>query len=215
MSYGLPIKIREIAEQTIFDKIGKHHLANTIEIMPEDLKAIYVRWNEVLNCYDTGRKLDYKQNEIYVPYKVRELAQHLKEKFEISLSQAYEDINNAKYFHLLAEPREHKEFARGFLADLIKRHIAILESKGDFKLIPAYIKQLVIIEGHDKQDSESPNFSDIDIPEMIIVDDPREAIPNLPEVKNPRQIAQKYLKQRKEQWIEGLVQDAEEIDGTE
>jgi hypothetical protein len=213
--YGIPIKIREIAEETIFDKIGKYHVAGSIETMPDDLKAIYERWNEVFECFDNGRKLQYKGKEIDVPYKVRELAQHLKEKFQISLSQAYEDINNAKYFHMLAEPREHKEFARGWVADQIKRDMALLESQGKIKEKAAFYKQLIIVLGLDKTDLEAPNYKDIEIPEMIIVDDPREAIPNLPEVKNPRKISQKYLKQRKEQWIEGLVTDAEEINDAE
>jgi hypothetical protein len=191
MSYSNIVPIREIVEENILDKIGKYHLAGTIDLMPDDLKEIYNRWNVILDCFENGRYVDYREKSIKMPYSVRDLVKHLKATFEVSQSQAYEDIANAKYFHHLAKPREDKEFARGWLAEQLKRWIAICEHEKDFKSVAALVKNLIIVEGHDKHDADAPDYSKIQPPELIIVNDPREAIPNLPEVKD----ADKLLKE--------------------
>lgn len=212
MSLGLSIPLREITEETILDKIGKYHLAGTIDLMPDDLKEIYNRWNIVLDCFENGRYVDYRGKSIKMPYSVRDLVKHLKATFEISQAQAYEDIANAKYFHHLAKPREDKEFARGWLAEQLKRWIAICEHEKDFKSVAALVKNLIIVEGHDKHDADAPDYSKIQPPELIIVNDPREAIPNLPEVKDADKLLKEFMRKRKTDFIEGMVEDAEEID---
>jgi len=212
MSLGLSIPLREINEETIHDKIGKHHLAGTIELMPDDLKEIYNRWCEVLDCFENGRYVDYRGKSIKMPYSVRDLVKHLRVKYEISQSQAYDDIRDAKFFHHLAKPREDKEFARGWLAEQIKRWIAICEHEKDFKSIAALVKNLIIVEGHDKHDADAPDYSKIQPPELLVVNDPREAIPNLPEVKDADKLLKEFMRKRKTDFIDGIVEDAEEID---
>lgn len=211
MSYGNLIPQRELEQETILDKIGRHHLAGTTEKMPDDLKKILSRWDEVLECFASGRMVNYKGTAINQPYNVRDLAKHLMAKFSISQAQAYEDINNARYYHNLAQPREHKEFARGWLADQLKRYIAICEHKGDFKSIVGLTKNLIAIQGLDTQDVEVPDYSKIQPPEIEIVADPREISPNLPEIKDVNKLVQKYLKQKKSDFIDSLIDDAEEV----
>lgn len=211
MSYGNIIKARDILEETVLDKIGKHHLAGTTENMPDDLKAILSRWDEVLECITNGRLVHFKGNDVKTPYNHRDLVTHLKTKFEISASQAAKDIGDAKIYHLLCEPREHKEFARGWMIEQMERLMFLAESKNDLKSVAAFAKILVSIRGLDRHDAEAPDYTKIQPPELLIVSDPREAIPNLPEVKNPDDIVKKYLKQRKADWIESVIEDAEEV----
>jgi hypothetical protein len=218
MSYGNIIPLREINEETILDKIGKHLLAGTLETMPADLQVIFARWENVLDCYERGRYVDYKGKSVLTPYNHRDLVKHLKDKFSISTSQAYEDIANAKYFHGLAKPRDDKEFGRGWLAEQIKRYIAICEHKELFKLIPAYLKVLVSVEGYDRTTPDDIDLTQIQPPELIIVDDPREATPNLPEVKNAEKLIKEFMRREKKEFIQSIIddsEDAEEVDGTD
>lgn len=213
MSYGNLIKAREIAEETVLDKIGKHYLQGTIDQMPENLKKIKERWDEVYNCFDTGRFIQYKGSETRVPFKHRDLIKHLVSKFEISESQAAVDIRDAKQFHMLGISRDEKEYSRGWLIEQAERFMFLAADKGDFKSVAAIMKNLIVMQGFHQDEIELPDYSKVQPPEILIVEDPRKINSSLPEVKTSIEaLIKKYSQMSKTHIIDKMIGDAEDAE---
>lgn len=161
------LRPKNVKGKTALDIILKAFLKNELDSLSEEHQSILQRITEVDKRIRAGYtvkkvKFDYDLNmevEDYRftrPYRKSELAEWQRARFNISLSQAYIDIEWAERFFLTTERRPDKEFARGMMIYWGEETAAEARANGDYRAFAAIYKELSKIRGLDKEDD--PGF---------------------------------------------------------
>lgn len=221
MSGGL--RPKHVKGTTVLDRILKAFLKNNLDGLSPVDKAVLERITEVDARIRAGyvvkkTKFDYDLNAVVEdyrytrPYRKAELAEWQVAKFDISLAQAYKDIEMSERFFLTTERRPDKEFARGQMIYWGEDAMAEARAQGDFRSAAALFKVVAQIRGLDKEDEPMFDPEKFQPIQPVIVADPSEI--GFEKVENPDQLVaqlQKELRQNK--MMDRLIrEEAEDID---
>lgn len=214
MSGGL--RPRHVKGNTVLDRILKAFLKNNLDGLSHDDKFVLERITEVDNrirCgyvvkktkYDHDLQVDVEDYRYTRPYRKSELAEWQVARFNISLAQAYKDIEMAERFFLTTEKRPDKEFARGQMIYWGEDAMAEARAMGDFRSAAALFKVVALIRGLDKE--EEPGFDPEKFkpiqPEIVV--DPSEL--GFDKIDNPDNLVARLNKElRKTKLMDRLIQ---------
>lgn len=123
------------------------------------------------------------------------VAKMMVHRFNISVPQAYRDINNAKIVfgsNVVVD----KDYYKAFLIDSVMETISMAIKQGDLKAKNAAEKNLIVLMGFNKDDA-SPITPDMLQQNIFLITNDIEAI-GLPKVKDLDKKISKYLKSQAE-----------------
>lgn len=216
------LRPRHVKGTTVLDRILKAFLSNKLDDLSETDKAILERISEVDKRIRKGYivevpKVSVVTGEPYIdsykrPYQKRELAEWQVSRFNISLAQAYIDIQMAEKFFLTTETRSDKEFARGMAIHWGEQAMAEAQHNGDYRAAAAFFRELNKIKGIDKPSEETVDLRDWRPIRPVIVADPSEL--GFEKIDNPDKLVAQLRKdlRKKSKAVERILDDAEEID---
>lgn len=202
------LKARDIKATTPLDRILKAWLAHDLDNLSEEDKGILQRITEIDKRMQTGQLVKGNKGDFSRPMRLKELVEWHTERFKISSRQAYADIAMAKQFFLSTETRDDKEFARGQMIQQGEEMMFQAASQSDFKSAAAFFKELRLLRGLDKIDSDAPDLSKWEpiLPRIIV--DPTEL--GFEKIDNPNQVIERLLKSFKKSPIDKLLDDSQE-----
>lgn len=209
------VKPKDIQTETKFDVILKHWLSHTIDELQDDLKSCLERWKQVNAMLREGKVVKKGKNDITEPYKYNDVASFLVEQYNISYRTAYDDIANAKAFFLPHKTKNDKEFGKGVFGDWCERLKLEAAGKGDYKSAAAFAKIEAQVKGYFDDDVDAPDYSNINLPHLIIVDDPSDLGLGFEKLDNPDQIVENILRNRKKTNLDKLIAESEIIEPEE
>lgn len=205
------IKPRDIKIEDKFDKILKAHLSGKIDDLPDDLKQVLERWRFVKGCLSKGHLVKKGKKEIYLPYKYDDLVDFLVQEFKISTRTAYDDIKATKRFYAFDDSKADNDFAKGLFLEKLEEMMWDSYANGDRMSASAFSAQIIKIRQWDKPtDVEMPKYAEMQIPTLIIVDDPSEL--GFPKIENPEAAVKRILAKRKKSKIDSIFADAEAVE---
>lgn len=207
------LKPRDIKPETPYDIILKAYLDHKVDELPEDMRKMLDRWKMADKLLREGQIVKKGKNEITRPYNVTRLVDFLVETYGVSARTARSDISHAKRFFLSDYDRHEKEFARGVMIEWGEEMMFEARGFGDFKSAAAFFKTLAEIRGILKDDPDLPDYSQIQLPHLVLVTDPSEL--GFEPVENPDQVVKEILAKRKKNRLDKLIEDSEIIEPIE
>lgn len=189
------INPKQISTDTALNRITKAWLSHDLDSLSDADKQLLERISEADKQLQHGKLIRKNGKDFSRPMRVKELAEWLVERFQISLRQAYADVETAKQFFLSTQSRNDKDFARGQMIQLGEEFMCEAAVRGDFKAAAAFFKELRLLHGLDKIDVETPDLSSWEPVTPVIVSDPSEL--GFEKLEQPDQLVQKLLKSLK------------------
>lgn len=217
------IRPSQIVEETPLDRILKAWLKNDLQSLRESDQKILERIEAIDKQYNHGfivkekrhNSLDgtkYKHSFKRM-YRSKEIAQWVSTKFDVSIRQAYIDIEMSNRFFHNAIPRDEKEFGKGLYIEYGEEMMARAVDAGDYRAAAAIYKQLSKMKGYDTHDDNTFDLSKWQPEDTIIVDDPSELDFPFPKLEeDPDTIKARLLKSFKKGLMNSLTDDAESIE---
>ncbi|MFD2741960.1 MULTISPECIES: hypothetical protein [Sphingobacterium] len=216
------LRPKDVKGTTVLDRILKAFLKGDLDKLSPDDKQVLERISEVDNRLRkgyivteprvsvlTGAAYDFKYSR---PYRKSELAQWQVSRFQVSLSQAYADIQMAEKFFLTTESRADKEFGRGMMIHWGEDVAAKAQADGDYRAFAAIYRELAKIRQLDRPDDQNFKPEDFHPIRPIIVSDPSELDQPFPKTDNPDALVARLLKEMKKGVIEKILDDAEDVE---
>uniref|UniRef100_F4C2D4 Uncharacterized protein n=1 Tax=Sphingobacterium sp. (strain 21) TaxID=743722 RepID=F4C2D4_SPHS2 len=215
---------KNIRPETALDRILKAWLANKIDELRQDDKNLLERMEEIDRRIKAGYVVEEPRiasltGSPYIhtfkrPFRKKELAEWVMQRFKVSSRQAYADIDASNHFFLNTVSRDEKEFAKGVYIEWGEEMMARAHSEGDHRAAAAFFKELNKMRGFDKQDSDIFDLSKWQPEEPVLIDDP--TVLGFPALEEDEEVIKaRLLKSFKADFIEKLSEDAEEIDEEE
>ncbi|KAA8483757.1 hypothetical protein BDE36_1779 [Arcticibacter tournemirensis] len=204
------LKPRDIKPETTYDVILKAYLENKIDELPEDQQKMLERWKKADSLLRSGELVKKGNNEITRPYNISRLTDYLVSHYKVSVRTARADIAHAKRFFLSTYDRDEKEYARGVMIEWGEELFFEARSMGDYKAAAAIFKTLSEIKGIYNDDPDLPDYSKIQIPQLVIVDDPSEL--GFEKVENVEEVVASILAKRKKNKLDKLIESTEIIE---
>lgn len=218
------LRPRHVRGNTALDRILKAFLNNDLKSLKQEDKDILDRISEVdarlrtgnvvkKERYDPDLDCMVEDGRYTRPYQKRELALWQMARFDVSLAQAYADIEMAERFFLTTETRSDREFARGMQIIWGEDAMARAQADGDHRAAAAFYKEINKIKGLDKFDEDTPELKDFRPIEQVIVADPSELGVGFELIENTDALVAKLRKElKKSTVIDRIVAEAEEVD---
>lgn len=214
------IRYKDIGTDTPYDRILRAWLRNKLDSLSETDQNILARITEVQKRYEAGytqvekvysevldKNIEKKLNR---PYRKRELAEWISQKFSVSLRQAYEDIKMSERFFLFNEGPSDKEFARGQLSYWGEKLLAKAEDQGDFRAAAALFKEIRLLKGLDKFEDQTFDPSKFEPINPVIVASPTEI--GFEPMENPTAVVAELKKSLKKSVLDKILDDSEDVD---
>lgn len=217
------IRPSQISEETPLDRILRAWLKGDLENLRDSDKSILERIEAVDKQRRHGFIVKEKRYSVVDGtkykhsfkrmYSKKELAEWIKTRFDVSLRQAYTDIDMSERFFLTSIPRDEKEFGKGLYIEYGEEQMARAADAGDHRAAVAYYKVLVTMKGYDKHDSDTFDLTKWQPEETIIVDDPSDLDFPFPKLEeDPEDIKARLLKSFKKGLMNSLTEDAESVE---
>lgn len=210
------IKPRDIKGETTYDIILKAYLEHKTDLLSDELKQMLERWRKADSLIRSGELIKKGNNDIIRPYNVNRLKDYLVEHYGISRRTADNDIAHAKRFFLSTYDRDDKDYARGIMIEWGETMMWEAHSLGDRKSAAAFFKTLAEMKGLLKDDPDLPDYSKVQLPTLIMIDDPSEL--GFEKIDNVEEIVAGILAKRKKSKMDQIIADsdiAEELPLTE
>lgn len=207
------LKPRDIKGETNYDVILRHYLSHSLDDLPTKLKDMLERWTTANSLLREGIliKEEGQENGRRV-FKQTQIAAYLVEYYGVSYRTANEDIANAKNFFAPEHTRNEKEFARGVMVEWGKEMMFAAYQDKDYKSAATFWKALAEVQGLDKDDPDLPNYAQVVLPQLVIVDDPSELDAGYRKIENPDELVKEILARRKKDKMDKLIEESELAD---
>ncbi|WP_316780386.1 hypothetical protein [Pedobacter antarcticus] len=204
------------SDDTVLDRLYRAFLDHKTDQLSDEDKNILARITEVDKRFSEkllvtkkklkgGKKIQYER-----PYNYKELVNWLIEKYDISHRQAYADIAMAKRFFLCGQTPEDKEFARGQQIEIGWELYYEAKAHGQFMVANAVYQEINKLQRLHVIDPEVIDREKMMPSEYIVTDDPAEI--GFEKMENPDAIVERLRKSFKQNFIEVITSDAEQID---
>lgn len=201
------IKPKELKGDTNYDIILRAYLEHKVDQLPEDLKGMLERWKKADSLLRSGELVWKGDNEITQPYNASRLADYLVQHYGVSIRTARDDIKHAKRFFATDYDRDEKNFARGVMIEWGEKMMWEAHGMGDYKSAAAFFKALADIQGLMKDDPDLPDYSKVQLPTLIVVDDPSEL--GFEKIDNVEQVVADILAKRKKNKLDQIIADSD------
>ncbi|WP_042479269.1 hypothetical protein [Solitalea canadensis] len=189
--------MRQIKPQTEFDELMVHYLSGTVDRLSETKREILERWEQANDLIRHSYKSD------------KDVIDHLVTQYRISKSTARLDLMNTKRFFGL-QNRDTKEYYRGVYLEWLHKAVAMAFTNNDPETVGKVLKVAALIQGMDKDDSDIPNYEDLQqhVIEIGYIPDSL----NVPKIENLEKVVASFLKEKaKKKAIDELAEDVDVI----
>jgi hypothetical protein len=204
------IKSRDIKGETTYDIILKAYLEHKTHLLSDDLKQMLERWKKADSLLRSGEIVKKGANDIVRPYNATRLVNYLVEHFGVSSRTAQNDIAHAKRFFLSTYDRDDKEYARGIMIEWGETMMWEAHSLGDRKSAAAFFKTLAEMKGLLKDDPDLPDYSKVQLPTLVMVDDPSEL--GFEKIDNVDEVVAGILAKRKKSKMDQIIADSDIVE---